>query len=265
MSSGASSREDFERCERFEQATAERASTTVTQIDLGTLYLNRDLPKVWDRNFLWLGPGAAGVDASELAGVTDCLLGEAGVDHRKFLAAAEHVSPEVAKELTDLGWSRTDLITMTLRDASQAARSPDVEELSAHDYEDFNRTIIREFSDGGPDVVEQLVRLGTLMGRAGNARFFVTKHEGKYVSGSHLYSDGRAAQIEDVGTLEAYRGRGLAKVLMRHVIAEAFDAGHDLIFLVAEADDWPKAFYERLGFEMAGLTIEYKIEPPDTS
>ena len=255
--------EDFDRCERFEQATAERASTTVKRVDVGTLYLNGDLPKVWDRNFLWLGPGAEGVAASELVEVTDRLLGEAGVDHRKFLIAAEHLSSDVNKSLIDLGWSRTDLVTMTLRDGSHGERSPDVEELSAKEYEDFNRTIVQEFSDGDPDVVEQLVRLGSLMAKAGNARFFVTKHEGEYVAGTHLYSDGRAAQIEDVGTLEAYRSRGFAKVLMRHVIAEAFDAGHDLIFLVAETDDWPKGMYERLGFKVVGHTLEYKVEPPD--
>ena len=262
MSSAA---EDFDRCERFEQATAERASTTVEELDIGTLYVNSDLPKVWDRNFLWLGPGAVGASAAELVETTDLLLGNAGVEHRKFLSAEEHISNEVARDLVDLGWTRTDLPSMTLRDPSPGELKGNVKELTAKEYECYNRKVVEEFSEGGPDVTDQLVRLGTMMATAGNARFFVVEHEGEYVSGTHLYSDGRTAQIEDVGTLQAWRGRGFAKDLMRHVIKVAFDAGHDLLFLVAEADDWPRTFYERMGFQVVGQSVEYKLEPPENA
>lgn len=229
-------------------------------LDVGTLYLNSDLPKVWDRNFLWLGPGSAGASANDLVETTDRSLREAGVEHRKFLTAEEHMSDDVAGDLTDLGWTRTELATMTLRDRAPGELKANVKELGADEYEGYNRRVIEEFSEGGPDVTDQLVRLGTMMATAGNGRFFVVEEDGEYVSGTHLYSDGQTAQIEDVGTLQAWRGRGFAKDLMRHVIKVAFDAGHDLLFLVAEADDWPKDFYERLGFSVVGHSVEYKLE-----
>ena len=258
-------RADYERCVRFEQTTAARASTTTKQIDLGSVFLNSDLPKVWDRNFLWLGAGALNASAAEIIDATERELGQAGVDHRKFLVAAEHVSEDLARGLAEARWSRTELVTMVLRDAAVGERSAEVVELSAADYAGFNRVITSEFSDSGPEVVEQLVQLGLLMGNAANARFFVANADDKPVAGTHLYSDGSSAQIEDVGTLEGYRGRGLSRILMKHVIADAFDNGHDMVFLVAETDDWPKDFYARLGFEVVGRTLEFKPQDDDSS
>ena len=258
-------RADYERCVRFEQATAARASTTKKRIDVGSVYLNRDLPRIWDRNFLWLDAGVRNASAGEIIDATERELGHAGVEHRKFLVAAEHVSEDLARGLAEAGWSCTELVTMVLRGAAVGERSGQVEELSPEDYAGFNRIITSEFSDSGSEVVEQLVQLGLLMADAANARFFVANADDKPVAGTHLYSDGSAAQIEDVGTLEAYRGRGLSRILMKHVIADAFDNGHDMVFLVAEADDWPKDFYARLGFEVVGQTLEYKPQDDDSS
>lgn len=259
-------RADFERCVRFEQATAARASTTTKRIEIGSVFLNRDLPRVWDRNFLWLDAGARNASAKEIMDATERELGHAGVEHRKFLVAAEDVSEDLARSLAEAHWSRTELVTMVLRDAAAGERSTKVAELSPEDYSGFNRIIISEFlPDSEPEVVEQLVQLGLLMADAANGRFFAANADDKPVAGTHLYSDGSAAQIEDVGTLNAYRGRGLSRTLMKHVIADAFDNGHDMVFLVAEADDWPKDFYARLGFEAVGRTLEYKPQEDDSS
>ena len=53
-------------------------------------------------------------------------------------------------------------------------------------------------------------------------------------------------------TLEPYRGRGLARALVLRAAAESRAAGNDLTFLVADADDWPRRLYERLGLETVG-------------
>lgn len=56
----------------------------------------------------------------------------------------------------------------------------------------------------------------------------------------------RAVQLGAVGTLPAYRGRGLARLLMQHVLVE-YAASSDLIFLFANDDVLD--FYPRFGFE----------------
>ncbi|MFG1968837.1 GNAT family N-acetyltransferase [Nonomuraea fuscirosea] len=76
--------------------------------------------------------------------------------------------------------------------------------------------------------------------------------DGEIAARADLYVHGGVAQIESVLTAEAYRGKGYARTLMYALLAEVADA--ELIFLVADADDWPRHFYTRLGFETVGRT-----------
>ena len=82
--------------------------------------------------------------------------------------------------------------------------------------------------------------------RAGG-RWLVLFENGSPAAHCVVYSHLGLAQIEDVATLEAYRGRGCARRLIGHAL-EVVAADHDAVFIVAEAEDWPVAFYERLGF-----------------
>jgi hypothetical protein len=44
-------------------------------------------------------------------------------------------------------------------------------------------------------------------------------------------------------------------------VEEALAAGHELVFLVADDDDWPKDLYARLGFETIGRTWSFLRTP----
>jgi GNAT superfamily N-acetyltransferase len=50
----------------------------------------------------------------------------------------------------------------------------------------------------------------------------------------------------------AARGRGYATALVVSAIARARAVGCDVVLLVADADDWPRTWYERLGFVDVG-------------
>jgi predicted GNAT family acetyltransferase len=91
-----------------------------------------------------------------------------------------------------------------------------------------------------------------LVARTGNARHLAAFVDGEVAGGADLYSDGRTAQVEDVSTFPAFRGRGLASAVVLHAVGEALAARHDFVFLVADAADWPKELYARLGFEPLG-------------
>ena len=66
---------------------------------------------------------------------------------------------------------------------------------------------------------------------------------------TNLRSDRSVAQVENVYTAPEARGRGYARTLVTHVTRLAVDAGHDLIFITADDEDWPKELYARVGFE----------------
>jgi len=57
------------------------------------------------------------------------------------------------------------------------------------------------------------------------------------------------AQIEDVETAHGYRGRGLGRAIVQHALLEAKQA-HDVVYLEALADDWPRLLYGKLGFDV---------------
>jgi predicted GNAT family acetyltransferase len=100
-----------------------------------------------------------------------------------------------------------------------------------------------------------------LTGREGNARHFAVRASGEVASAADLYSDGRTAQVEDVATAPAQRGRGYATAVVLRAVEEALASGHEFVFLVADAEDWPKELYVRLGFAPLGHTWTFLKTP----
>jgi GNAT superfamily N-acetyltransferase len=77
------------------------------------------------------------------------------------------------------------------------------------------------------DVVGQLVAQREALARAvPRTRFFVGADDGVDAAVTTLYSDGAVAQVEDVATLRAHRGRGLARATVSLAVDAALDMGH---------------------------------------
>jgi ribosomal protein S18 acetylase RimI-like enzyme len=103
-----------------------------------------------------------------------------------------------------------------------------------------------------PEVVEQLFQAKALIGKRVTARFFAVELDGEVVSYADLYVDGADAQVEDVGTLPEHRGQGYATAVILRAIEQARASGAGFVFLVADAEDWPKELYRKLGFDELG-------------
>lgn len=73
------------------------------------------------------------------------------------------------------------------------------------------------------------------------------------MASAQLRVDGATAEITAVMTDPAHRGRGLATAVVLDAVRRAREAGCDVIWLHAVADDWPRRWYERLGFEDVGV------------
>ncbi len=88
------------------------------------------------------------------------------------------------------------------------------------------------------------------------ARFFASLDEDKVVAAADLYVDPPDAQIEDVLTAVSHRGQGHGTAVVLTAVAEAYAAGAEFVFLVADVVDWPKDWYARLGFEPVGRYVK---------
>lgn len=102
-------------------------------------------------------------------------------------------------------------------------------------------------------VVAQLTERARMLERAIALRAFASYADGEVVSFCRLFSGEGIGQVEDVATLPEHRGQGHARATVSAAIAASEEAGHDLLFLVADADDWPQVLYHRLGFDPAGV------------
>jgi predicted GNAT family acetyltransferase len=133
-----------------------------------------------------------------------------------------------------------------------------VEEIEPGRVRRLREEFIREWQPNADEkTVSDMNAANVLQVKAANSRIFGIVEDGEVVSSAQLFSDGGTAQVEDVATLPAYRGRGHAKALVTRAVEEAVAGNHEFIFLVAEGDDWPKKLYNRLGFAEVGSRFAF--------
>jgi len=247
---------ELERVVAFHRYLEERCSDRIFPSHIATGLLNSELPLVHDRNYLRVEDEAA--SASELASFADRLLGAAGIRHRKVFTESAEAGERMAPQFTRLGWKTGRLIVMAHAGAVEEEPLPVVAEVDSDSMLPFWRKDIALWRPGEKERGRQLVQENVLVAAQIDARFFVRRVDGKVVSACHLYSRGATAQIERVSTLPDYRNRGLASSVVSLAVAEARRAGHDLIWLLAEEDDWPKALYAKMGFSPIGRLYSFK-------
>jgi GNAT superfamily N-acetyltransferase len=130
-------------------------------------------------------------------------------------------------------------------------------EVSPQEVAPLRRALNTELTpDGEADLaatVEQLLEYGRRQGEAGAVRWFVAPAEGRGSSACCLFGGGEGiGQVEDVATLEAARGAGLASAVVDAARRASREAGDTTTFITADAADWPQFFYGRLGFVPVG-------------
>jgi N-acetylglutamate synthase-like GNAT family acetyltransferase len=256
----------LERIHRFERRMQEDIASRYERFDWGTAYFNQDFPLVWDLNFLELDGGEAhSMSADDLVALAEEIQAPTGVGHRRIMLDDVTLAERLAPRFRELEWMVNKFVFMELRRAPSASGST----RRAHeiDHDTHRATYVRTATEAPygsqPEVVRQLADQTALIAAKSSVRYFgATDDDGTVASICVLYSDGEVAQIEDVATLDAYRRRGLAAELLALTIRAAQDAGHDLIFLVADAEDWPKDLYAKLGFEPIGYSYDF-VRPGD--
>ena len=219
----------------------------------GPALFNDTLSTIWSLNVLRAEqPGDA--TAEEIAAEADRVQAELG--HRRVIL------PPGAAVLEEgfrrLGWKPDHFLFMVYRGGGEPADTARVEEVEPRRLRRLREEIIREWQpDADEKTVSDMNAANVLQVKAANSRIFGIVEDGEVVSSAQLFSDGGTAQVEDVATLPAYRGRGHAKALVNRAVEEAVAGNHEFIFLVAEGDDWPKKLYNRLGFAEVGSRFAF--------
>lgn len=247
----------------FEETLRERCAERIVPFAFGRGVFNDSFPRVWDLNVVRVD-NPSGVTVDALVAQAERLHGEAGHEHRRIAVLDEAAGARLEAGFRSLGWRVDRFVFMAFRGGGdRTANTRVVREVRPEAV----RPLREEIARGEPwandeKVVQMVLDAGELMAREGSARHFATFVEDQVACAADLYSDGRTAQVEDVATRPAFRGRGLASAVVLRAVEEALASGHDLVFLIADDDDWPKELYGRLGFTPLGRRWVFFRPPP---
>jgi GNAT superfamily N-acetyltransferase len=228
-----------------------RSAGEVRPIAAGLVITTPSLPGVWSVNQLRV---TEPLEFDSLVELADRELVSTGYRH---IAVEDQASgPRLEPAFRAAGWKVERDLLMVLLDASD--RSVDTSVVVDAD-EDEAMELMRRWHVGDAsqaadeNEIAELVEYNRLEGRAQAARQLgVRSREGELVAIAQLRSDGTTAQVEDVFTLPEARGRGHARALLTRAVELAREAQHELIFITADDQDWPKLLYQRIGFRPAG-------------
>lgn len=254
---------EFVRALAFENAIRDRLADETEPFRWGTALFCSTLPAIYDVNFLRVDNPDEDMDAAALMAESDRLMDPRGLKHRKVVVDDETIGASLAPAFTDAGYDVDRLLFMVHRHEPDRTAAVDVDEVVAELHtrakERFNREQPYFETD---DAIQQMNGLATRVFEVTDKRCFAAYVDGEIASVCELYSDGLTAQIEDVSTLEKHRGKGLATATVLRALHEANAWGHEMVFLVADGDDWPKELYSKLGFEGVGETYQFLRRPP---
>jgi ribosomal protein S18 acetylase RimI-like enzyme len=232
-------------------AAGDMGGTRTEASRFGLAVFDERVPLRYDSNYLLVDELPEAVSADDLVEEARRL------DRRAVMIRDLPTGERLAPHFEALGW-RIDrgLVMAHRREPARAADTGLVEEVDEAALRPPRRRQLALEPWATPAVVEQLLDAKLAVARALTARFFAVRVAGEVAAYVDLYHDGRTAQIEDLASLEEHRGRGYASALLLRALQEARRAGCDLVFLVADADDWPKLLYGRLGFDELGRYVK---------
>lgn len=231
--------------------------TTATRVipwSFGTAVFTDDFPGRYDSNFLRVDRPRDGVAAADLVAEADVV--QAALGHRELQLDDATEGARLAPGLGELGYECDRLLWMVQRTPADPGPVP-VREVDAATLQPTLVESNRSFpgmSDGDAGMLAafRLVsqeRVGT--------RFFAAELDGEIAAYCEMYLHDGVGQVEDVNTLERFRRRGAGGSLVRTASAAAREAGADLVWLLADAEDWPQRLYAALGFETIGTSWQF--------
>jgi ribosomal protein S18 acetylase RimI-like enzyme len=246
--------DELARIHGFEHAV-DMAGTEKVASPLGHGVLTPELPARHDSNFLFIDRAR---DTAEAIAEADRILGGAGRRHRVVVTFEEELGERLRPEFDALGWRTQRHIFMAQgREPEKTADLSIVREVDQAALRPGRRRRILAEPWGNPELAEQILDAKILLGGRADVRFFGVIVADEIVAWTDLYIGEDIAQIEDVATLEEHRDKGYATAVVLRAAQEAREQGADLVYLVADEEDWPKEWYWRLGFDVVGRIYKF--------
>jgi ribosomal protein S18 acetylase RimI-like enzyme len=252
--------EDRDRIEAYLRWREESTSTRVEPSRFGTALFNDDFPSYWDGNLLRV-ERPIDATAEQLVGEADRLF--EGFAHRAIRILDEAAGSRLAATFARPGWEVDRLVFMVHRRGSDRQSVVAVEECT---FDEVYPLMLEAnlHSHGGmvQEAAESNAAVRRVFVDVTGVRFFAASVDGVLAGFGELYEHDGVAELDDVHTLERFRGRGIARAVVGHAAREARERGADLVFLIADDADWPKELYAKLGFDPLSRFWQF-TKPPE--
>ncbi len=255
--------EDEDRIESYLDWRERSTSTRIEPSPFGIALFNDDFPSYWDGNALRVErPGDA--TAAQLTAEADRLF--EGFAHRTIVVPDESAGSRLAAALGGVGWEVDRLVYMALKREADRETDMAVEECT---FDEVSPLLLETnlHSHGGmsQESAETNVAVRRLFVEVTGTRFFVVRVDGVPAGFCELSVHEGVAELDDVHTLERFRGRGIARGVVGHAVRQAREARADLVFLIADDADWPKDLYVKLGFDPVSRFWQFTKTPEGES
>lgn len=244
-----------ERCEKFPGGVATLSDC--------------ELPDVLNMNLIRVESLPGRLSLRELASEAERIADEAEkfqsrLAFRRVIVYDEEIGARLALGFEQLDrWQAERVVLMAQHHPPDRVADADfVREVEIEELEPVRKRYLLERSGGNEVLVRQELAVPRRLAAAGEMRFFAAVAEGEIRSFCELYSDDSGvAVVRSVATLKAHRRAGLARATVSHAVQRSRALGHELTFLRAVHDDWPKNLYGELGFDAVGMIYRFAGRP----
>jgi GNAT superfamily N-acetyltransferase len=216
------------------------------------------LPRVWDANAVHLLLAEeGGVPALPLAEIERRIMplyAASGAARRTLCMPYDGLCPVLMAEIAAAGYRKEVQMGMSSEGPVDAAPMPGgYSPLDATEAPDAHAAFLRERQslEGAKLSQEEILRLESVKNPILGTRWFMAMKDGKPAARLGMFASEGAARFQDVFTLPAHRGRGLATALAAHATRVFGERGCRRFVLLVN-DDGPRELYRRWGFRENG-------------
>lgn len=232
----------------------------------GAVTTDARFPLVWDANNATVLEPGSGLTLHEIQRTLDPALRAAGAPYEHIEVWDTSVETRALKDLRTIDEFPAHDVVMVFEADWPAADDSRVKELllPGEDFWRWYRATLLEF---GQELYQQV--LGQMVRRIRDVfvpaglRFFAATLDGEMAGYASAISLAGVGYLDNVVTMPAYRGRGVASATVARAVRECFEAGDRCVFLLAEKGGKPQALYERLGFRARAEVESFtRLLPP---